>query len=806
MRDSLHRLGNHHSHVFIGGDFNLPDWDWGNNRLKANPKEPGKHTDFIELLHDHGLTQLVNKPTRLNNILDLMITNNPTRVIRTKVIPGISDHDAVLSELDINPTKITQPPRQIPLYKKANWEALKNHTEKINDKIQSESENLPVESLWTIFKNGLAEGIAAHIPHKTAKTKTDLPWITPPIRHLIHKRDRVYRAMKKSNTEKHRQNFKSLKTKLQRELRRAYWDYIEGIVLPSASDDSPYVSKKFYTFLKYNKTDRCGTAPLRDQGTLHTDPKEKADILNNQFQSVFTNETPLPLADLAKAKLPSPHPTMPDIQITEPGILKLLQSLKPHKAAGPDNLKPALLKQLAPQIAPILTTIFNKSLDTGEVPSDWRNAHVTPIYKKGSRYDAANYRPISLTCIACKLLEHTIVSAIMKHSNAHNILKSNQHGFREKRSCETQLLEFTSDIANNMKDGKQTDVLVMDFSKAFDKVGHGKLLHKLSHYGVGGRTHAWIGAFLSGRTQEVVVEGRHSNRVPVTSGVPQGSVLGPCLFLHYINDLPEGIESSVRLFADDTIVYHTIENQDDANTLQSDLNRLGEWEKKWQMEFHPHKCQVLTITNKKNTINHNYTLHGHPLEHVSEAKYLGVTIKKDMNWNQHINNTTTKANSALGFLRRNLRINSIQVKQQAYTTYVRPIAEYASTVWDPYRAYQQHQIEMVQRRAARFVCNRYRRTSSVGDMLGGLQWQSLLERRAAARLVMFYKMYNGLVATVPSLFLIPRPDSPKYYVPHSRIDIHAYSFFPRTVRVWNRLSEPTMLAPSLAAFKARVAQ
>ena len=143
---------------------------------------------------------------------------------------------------------------------------------------------------------------------------------------------------------------------------------------------------------------------------------------------------------------------------------------------------------------------------------------------------------------------------------------------------------------------------------------------------------------------------------------------------------------------DDTIIYHTIESQDDANTLQADFNRLGDWEEKWQMKFHPGKCQVLTITNKKKTIDYKYTFHGHPLEHVSESKYLGLTVRRDMNWSQHINNTTKKANQALGFLRRNLRINSIQVKQQAYFTYVRPIVEYASTVWDPYRAYQQHQI------------------------------------------------------------------------------------------------------------------
>jgi hypothetical protein len=735
-----------------------------------------------------------------------MITNNPTRILRTKVIPGISDHDAVLSELDIKPTKITQPPRSIPLYNKADWDSLRTHTENLNIKIQQESETAPVESLWISFRDGLTEGIRKYIPHRSTNTKSSLPWITPSIRHLIHKRDRAYRAMKKSNTENHRQNLKSLKAKLQRELRRAYWDHIEGIIIPSESDTNPVVSKKFYSFLKYNKTDKTGIAPLREHGILHNSPKDKAQILNRQFQSVFTSETILPLSELARGKLPPRYPTMPDIQVSEKGVLKMLQNLKPHKAAGPDNIKPLVLKQLAPQIAPILTTIFKKSLDTSQVPSEWRNAFVTPVYKKGSRYEASNYRPISLTCISCKLIEHLIVSSLMKHSNTHNILHPNQHGFRQNRSPETQLVEFTSDIANNLKDNKQTDVLIMDFSKAFDKVGHGKLLHKLSTHGVRGKTLSWIQSFLSGRTQEVVVEGEHSDRAPVTSGVPQGSVLGPCLFLHYINDLPEGIGSSVRLFADDTIMYLAITSTEDTNHLQSDLDLLGKWEVLWQMQFHPDKCKVLTITNKKKPINHTYTLHGHSLEHVSEATYLGITFKKDLNWNQHVNNITNKANKALGFLKRNLRINSIKVKQIAYFTYVRPIVEYSSPVWNPFRAYQQHQLEMVQRRAARFVCNRYGRTSSVGDMLGGLQWQSLMERRRVAGLVLFYKMQSGLVATHPSQYLAIRPDGTnlRYAIPHSRIDSHAHSFFPSTARAWNRLPATVVQAPSLNAFKARV--
>ena len=184
--------------------------------------------------------------------------------------------------------------------------------------------------------------------------------------------------------------------------------------------------------------------------------------------------------------------TAPEINITCAGVLKLLQKLNPNKAAGPDNIPPRVLK--APEIAPILTIIFRK---TGEIPPDWRLANVSPVYKKGDRHKAENYRPISLTCICCKLMVHIVTSHIMNHADKNNILYPLQHGFRSKRSCETQLIEFVDEITINMSSGKQTDVLNIDFSKAFDKVSHRLLLHKLDHYGIRGKTNIWIQNFLS---------------------------------------------------------------------------------------------------------------------------------------------------------------------------------------------------------------------------------------------------------------------------------------------------------------------
>jgi len=350
----------------------------------------------------------------------------------------------------------------------------------------------------------------------------------------------------------------------------------------------------------------------------------------------------------------------------------------------------------------------------------------------------------------------------------------------------------------------------MDFSKAFDKVSHSRLLYKLEWYGVKGQTYSWVTDFLTGRSQQVVLEGKQSDSSNVTSGVPQGSVLGPILFLIYINDLPDCVHSQVRLFADDTIVYRKINSPNDVDSLQEDLGRLEGWEKRWQMEFHPGKCQVIRVTKSPKPLDTNYYLHGHKLEVVSSAKYLGVTISNDLKWNVHLQNVKNKANRTQGMLRRNLKISSPNIKQMAYQGLVRPQLEYCSTVWDPHNKKYIQSLEMVQRRAARWVLGRYHNTSSVTDMLNHLQWPTLEARRRDARLCMMFKVVHNLVAIVPLQYLTPVVRRTRLSHPYSFIQLQAKnedyrnSFFPRTVVQWNMLPPEVVLAPSLDAFKGRL--
>jgi ribonuclease P/MRP protein subunit RPP40 len=352
----------------------------------------------------------------------------------------------------------------------------------------------------------------------------------------------------------------------------------------------------------------------------------------------------------------------------------------------------------------------------------------------------------------------------------------------------------------------------MDFSKAFDKVCHSLLLHKLDRYGIRGNTNRWIEAFLNNRTQKVVTEGIESNTVTVDSGVPQGSVLGPTLFLFYINDISNGSKSKIRLFADDTIAYLTISSKDDCTTLQADLDNLAKWEDKWKMLFHPDKCNVMTISKKRTNIIHDYILHGQTLQRVTSAKYLGCTIRSDLDWSDHIQNITTKSNKTLGFLRRNLNISSTKIKQQAYKSLVRPMVEYASTVWDPYESNQIQKIEMVQRRGARFVKNSYRNRSSVGAMLENLDWKPLETRRKEARLLMMYKIHHQLVAVEKQDRLLPptrlsrNMHTHSYQIPSTNATYRKDSFFPRTIRDWNALDPNIVAASSPELFKCLVAK
>ena len=351
---------------------------------------------------------------------------------------------------------------------------------------------------------------------------------------------------------------------------------------------------------------------------------------------------------------------------------------------------------------------------------------------------------------------------------------------------------------------------MLDFSRAFDTVPHERLIGKLAHYGVQGQTNDWIRAFLTDRKMQVVVDGETSTSAPVLSGVPQGTVLGPLLFLIYINDMPDVVSEGtfIRLFADDCLAYRHIKTEEDQTVLQGDLDKLHEWTIKWGMRFNPGKCQIMHLARTKPRTKF-YELSNVLLETVDSAKYLGVVVSNDLQWHKQVCAVAKRANSALHLIARNLHDCPRATRALAYTTLVRPKMEYSASVWDPHLKGDIDTLERVNRRAARMVFNKGWREQdvSVSALLSELGWQTLADRRENQRLTMLYKISHGLVAVPPTRLIKPsrstRGHSRKYQVISTTLDRVKNSFYPRTIPQWNRLSNDTVNAQSLELFKTK---
>jgi hypothetical protein len=286
-----------------------------------------------------------------------------------------------------------------------------------------------------------------------------------------------------------------------------------------------------------------------------------------------------------------------EVNISEKAVKDKIRKLKPESATGPDEIGPKLLQELVNELNLPLVLIFRSSLNTGEVPMEWKTANVTPIFKKGTRSEPGNYRPVSLTSVCCKLLESILRDELMKHLTANCLLNPSQHGFMPGKSCTTNLLEFMEKMTSVIDAGQPFDVVFLDFAKAFDKVPRERLLEKLRAHGVRGRALNWIRNWLTGRKQRVVLNGKYSSWADVLSGVPQGSVLGPILFLIFINDLDFAalLIDILRKFADDTKLGQTVTTLEERELLQQALDSLCRWAEEWGMEFNIKKCKVYLL-------------------------------------------------------------------------------------------------------------------------------------------------------------------------------------------------------------------
>ena len=779
--------------VLIMGDFNFPSIKW--DLQSASDSNSAK---FLDCVDDCFLWQHVDVATRGENILDLVLSSEQNLVESLTVGEpfGNSDHCVIRWDVVIKKCAIKTNRTYFDYYK-ADYEQIKAAAEQVDFKSIVNRKNL--EEDWLAFKTNLENLRDSYIPKRRSKIK-NAKWVDRNVLRRTRAKSKAWKRYRKLKTEA---SYAVYKLKLQQSvkaIRDAKVNFEKKLAQNIKHD-----SKSFYSHIRSKQRTKDKVGPLKNSsGKIIVDDEEAANHLNDYFVTVFTEENGCSIPVLEN--MIKEEDNLSKFVIDENMVKKKLEQLRIDKSPGADGIHPRLLKELSSLISHPLAEMFQNSLDSGIVPEDWKKANISGVYKKGSRAECQNYRPISLTSIICKILESLIKDEIAKHLEKFELIKSSQHGFTKGRSCLTNLLEFFDDMTRLLDSGKPVDVIYLDFAKAFDKVPHKRLLNKIKSHGISGDIFRWISTWLENRQQRVSVNGKFSKWRDVKSGVPQGSVLGPLLFLIFINDLDNGIVSKICKFADDTKCGGAVGNDEEVSVLRSDLAKLTEWADTWQMKFNVDKCVVMHFGSQNN--KNDYEMDEHKLKKSASERDLGVIICNTGKPSQQCITAARKANSTLGMIKRNIKSRDKDIIVRLYKTLVRPKLEYCVQAWNPFLKKDIEVLEKVQKRATKLIsgCRNY----NYEERLRYLDLQPLVVRRIRGDMIEVFKLVKGLEQVDSKKFFTlsenPRLRGHEYKLVkfRSRLDIRKYFFSNRIVNNWNSLPRHVVAADSVNTFKARL--
>ena len=676
--------------ILVTGDFNARSNTWWTGDINT---VEGNQIESLTSLY--GLHQIVSQPTHIlensASCIDLIFTNQPNMVLTSGVHPSLHPnchHQIIYAKVNL---KINYPPP----YKRTVWDFKRADINSINKCIcafdwDKAFRGKDINTQIITFSETLLNIFSNYIPNKKIVCDDrDPPWINDNIKRKLIAKNIIYRTfIKNGRNNNDYMKFENIRQEISDLINTSKTNYYNKL---GAQLNNPQTSsKKYWSILKtfFNGKKVPIIPPLLVNNQLVTDFKAKANLFNEYFSKQCTIIKTSSL--LPDSNVPRTENVLSDFDFNENDILKIIRNLDSNKAHGHDNISIRMLKICDKSISKPLTILYKTScLSEGVFPELWKKANIIPVHKKGDKQIINNYRPVSLLPICGKIFEKIMFNAIFKFLEVNSLLSSNQSGFRPNDSCVHQLISITHSIYSSFDCNPSLEVrgVFLDISKAFDRVWHDALLFKLRSNGINGNLYFLIKSFLSNRKQRVVLNGQSSEWANVSAGVPQGSILGPLFFLIYINDLSEGLQTNVKLFADDTSLFSVVHNKiDSANDLNSDLKKISKWAWKWKMSFNPDptkQAQEIIFSRRFRKENHpNLIFNNNSVYRANSQKHLGLILDEKLTFNEHLKEKFGKVNKGLGLLR---KLNSLLPRSSLLTIYksfIRPHLDYCDVIYD----------------------------------------------------------------------------------------------------------------------------